>query len=385
MFERFTNLARRVIVLAQEEARGEPLRHNYIGTEHLLLGLLGESRGLAAKVLNGFGMTLDDTREDVRVRVGAGEGPVMTGHIPFTPRGKKVLELALREALELNHNHIGTEHLLLGLVREGNGAGAGILAARCGSLEVVREAVLTAVRQLPQSAERRSRVTPPVALRPGTAPESDELPTTPAADSGLEEAVRLAGGGPVGSHHLVLAALADPGTAAARALAALGIDLDQARAALRAADVAGSTDELPQDAGRRQLQVRVTGDSMTLELTDPVIVGLGRAALSARGGRAGEPPAIRGDLPVSTSLAAVWLALHASLDEIRQRATAEPRPAPPTPPSDASPDATPKDAAPPSATPPDAAPPGAAPPGQAPPGQEPPGDTPPATPAASGS
>jgi ATP-dependent Clp protease ATP-binding subunit ClpA len=335
MFERFTNLARRVIVLSQEEARGEPLRHNYIGTEHLLLGLLGESRGLAAKVLSGFGMTLENTREAVRVRVGVGEGPVVTGHIPFTPRAKKVLELALREALQLNHTYIGTEHLLLGLVREGNGAGAEILAARCGNLEEVRSAVLKAVRQLPPSAGRRSRVSPPVALRPGTAPESDELPTTPAADTGLEEAVRLAGGGPVGSHHLVLAALADPGTAAARALAALGIDLDQARAALRAADVAGSTDELPQEAGRRQLQVRLTGDSLTMELTDPVIVGLGRAALDALGDRAGEPPAIRGDLPVSTSLATVWLALQASLEEIRQRAAAETEPTPPSgPPPD---------------------------------------------------
>jgi ATP-dependent Clp protease ATP-binding subunit ClpC len=218
---------------------------------------------------------------------------------------------------------------------------------------------------MPPSAERRSRVSPSVALRPGTAPESDELPTTPAADSGLEEAVRLAGGGPVGSHHLVLAALGDPGTAAARALAALGIDLNQARAALRAADVAGSTDELPQEAGRRQLQVRVTGDSLTMELTDPVIVGLGRATLGALGDRAGEPAAIRGDLPISTSLAAVWLALRASLDEIRQRATAEPPPAPPTPPGDASPDDTPQ--------------------GDAPPSQAPPGETPPTAPAASGS
>src|ERR1700691_1880807 len=124
MFERFTNLARHAIVLAQEEARGEQLRHNYIGTEHLLLGLLGEPRGLAARVLSGFGMTLEGTRDEVRARVGVGDGPI-PGHIPFTPRGKKVLELALREANQLNHNYIGTEHLLLGLVAEGNGAGAG--------------------------------------------------------------------------------------------------------------------------------------------------------------------------------------------------------------------------------------------------------------------
>jgi hypothetical protein len=361
MFERFTDLARHAIVLAQEEARGEPLRHNYIGTEHLLLGLLGEPRGLAARVLNGFGMTLAGTREDVRVRVGAGEGPIIMGHIPFTPRGKKVLELSLREALALNHNYIGTEHLLLGLVQEADGAGAGVLAARCGSLEAVREAVLTAVRQMMPPAERRLWQSQPVSLRPGPAAEPAQLPTTPAADSGLDEAARLAGGGPVGSHHLVLAALGDPGTAAARALTALGIDLDQARAALLAADVTGSTDELPQEAGRRQLQVRLTGDSLTIELTDPVIVGLGRAALGALGDRAGQPPAIRGDLPISTSLAAVWLALRASLDEIRQRAAAAPPAAPPaeTPPAET-------------------------PPGETPPGETPPGDAKLAGPAAPG-
>ena len=180
-------------------------------------------------------MTLEGTRDDVRVRVGAGEGPVIMGHIPFTPRGKKVLELALREALALNHNYIGTEHLLLGLVQEASGAGAGILAERCGSLEVVREAVLKAIKQMTAARRSPARQSQPVSLRPGTAAESDAAATTPAADSGLDDAARLAGGGPVGSHHLVLAALGDPGTAAARALTALGIDLDQARAALRAA------------------------------------------------------------------------------------------------------------------------------------------------------
>ena len=332
MFERFTDFARHVIVLAQEEARAEPLRHNYIGTEHLLLGLRGEPRGLAARVLNGFGMTLAGTRDDVLARVGAGEGPIVMGHIPFTPRGKKVLELSLREALALNHNYIGTEHLLLGLIQEADGAGAGILVARCGSLEAVREAVLTAIRQMPATAERRLWQSQPVSLRPGAA-EPAPLPTTPAADAGLGDAARLAGGGPVGSHHLVLAALGDPGTAAARALTALGIDLEQARAALREADVTGSTDELPQEAGRRQMQIRVTEDSLTIDLRDPLIVGLGRAALAALGDRAGQPPVIGGDLPASASLAAVWLALRASLDEISRRAAAEPPATPPAEPA----------------------------------------------------
>jgi hypothetical protein len=344
MFERFTDHARHAIVLAQEEARGERLRHNYIGTEHLLLGLLGEPRGRGAQVLGGLGMTLDGTRDDVRTRVGAGDGPAITGHIPFTPRAKKVLEFALREADQLNDHYIGTEHVLLGLVQEGNGAGAGILAARCGSLDAVRAAVLKALKPMTPPAERRPWQSRPVSPRPGPGAEPGQLHTTPAADTGLNEAARLAGGEPVGSHHLVLAALGDPGTAAARALAALGVDLDQARAALRTADVIGSTDELPQEAGRRQMQLRATGDTLTIELRDPLIVELGGAALSALGERAGQPPVIRGDRPASASLAAVWLALRASLDEIRQHAADEPAGAPPgdTPAAEAPPGQAPQ-------------------------------------------
>src|SRR5580704_12593907 len=103
MFERFTNRARHVVVLAQEEAR--QLQHNYIGTEHILLGLLGEPGGLAVRALERFGMTLDSTRDEVRDMVGPGKGAKLSGHIPFTPRAKKTLELALREALQLNHNY----------------------------------------------------------------------------------------------------------------------------------------------------------------------------------------------------------------------------------------------------------------------------------------
>ena len=111
MFERFTERARQVVVLAQEEAR--TLRHNYIGTEHILLGLLREQEGLAARALESLGVTLDYVRGQVTQIVGAGE-EVSTGQIPFTPRAKKVLELALREALSFGQNYIGTEHILLG-------------------------------------------------------------------------------------------------------------------------------------------------------------------------------------------------------------------------------------------------------------------------------
>ncbi len=127
MFERFTDRSRRVVVLAQEEARA--LNHNYIGTEHLLLGLIAESEGMAAKSLAYHGVSLESVREEVRNIVGEGQR-VPTGHIPFTPRAKKVLELALREALMLNHNYIGTEHLLLGLIKEAEVNNAGGMAAQ---------------------------------------------------------------------------------------------------------------------------------------------------------------------------------------------------------------------------------------------------------------
>jgi len=116
MFERFTDRARRVVVLAQEEAR--LLNHNYIGTEHLLLGLIREGDGVAAEALESLGISLDAVRQQVEEIIGQGQ-QAPSGHIPFTPRAKKVLELSLREATQLGQDHIGAEHILLGLVREG--------------------------------------------------------------------------------------------------------------------------------------------------------------------------------------------------------------------------------------------------------------------------
>ncbi|MGZ6978137.1 MAG: Clp protease N-terminal domain-containing protein, partial [Acidimicrobiia bacterium] len=124
MFERFTDRARRVVVLAQEEAR--LLNHNYIGTEHILLGLIHEGEGVAAKALVSLGISLEAVRAQVEEIIGHG-GSAPSGHIPFTPRAKKVLELSLREALQLGHNYIGTEHILLGLIREGEGVAAQVL------------------------------------------------------------------------------------------------------------------------------------------------------------------------------------------------------------------------------------------------------------------
>src|SRR6201746_255423 len=139
MFERFTDRARRVVVLAQEEAK--MLNHNYIGTEHILLGLIHEGEGVAAKALESLGISLDSVREQVQDIIGQGQQQP-TGHIPFTPRAKKVLELSLREALQLGHNYIGTEHTLLGLIREGEGVAAQVLVKLGADLSRVRQQVI---------------------------------------------------------------------------------------------------------------------------------------------------------------------------------------------------------------------------------------------------
>jgi ATP-dependent Clp protease ATP-binding subunit ClpC len=324
MFERFTNSARHVVVLSQEEARR--LRHNYIGTEHILLGLFGEPDAIAARTLERFGMSLEGTREEVTAIVAAGSAEP-TGHIPFTPRAKKTLELSLREALTLHHNYIGTEHILLGLIREGEGVAAQILSQHAG-LPAIRTAVLGLV---PTGTVEVSRIRGWLRRRTGAEFASPDAPgeqtllnATPAADTTLSEAARLAGAQPVGSHHLMLAALADQDSAAARALAALGVDLDQAKEALRGMDVTGTSDEQPEEAGRRRMIIRVTDDKLTIEAADPVIIEAGRAALAALGEEGNPADAIRGDQPVCASLGTVWQALHDSLGVIKRSATLPP-------------------------------------------------------------
>src|SRR6266511_2661975 len=134
MFERFTDRARAAVVSAQEEAR--LFSHDYIGTEHLLLGLYNVPEGVGARALLRLGLSQEMVREDVESIIGEGQS-APKGHIPFTPRAKKVLELALREALQLKHNYIGTEHIVLGLVREGEGVAAKIMVDRLGDLRQV--------------------------------------------------------------------------------------------------------------------------------------------------------------------------------------------------------------------------------------------------------
>jgi ATP-dependent Clp protease ATP-binding subunit ClpC len=296
MFERFTNRARKVVVLAQEEARF--LNHNYIGTEHILLGLLSEGEGIGARVLAGFGITHDGTREEVTARVGLGKKQ-LSGHIPFTPRAKKTLELSLREALAIKHNYIGTEHILLGLIREGEGVAAQILREHVDLLEL-RLAVLNAVSATPGDAGAagesgegteetnavlrwlRQRLTwggTSVPFRPAALTAEAGTRGTPAVEAALAQAASLAGAMPVGSHHLLLAALADSNSAASSTLASFGVDLDELRERLRSAKVAGTTDEQPEEAGRRQMVIQVSDEMLHIVLTDPVIVAAGKEAL----------------------------------------------------------------------------------------------------------
>ena len=177
MFERFTERARQVVVFAQDEAR--LLKHNYIGTEHLLLGLLREEEGIGARVLMSFGVTIDVVREQVIRIIGVGE-QAGVGKIPFTPRAKKILELALREAISLGHKYIGTEHILLGLLREGEGVALQVLLDFGLDEEEIRTEV---IRFLSDSA----------AAEEETRPRRRELTSPPFAQEFLDELARIGG------------------------------------------------------------------------------------------------------------------------------------------------------------------------------------------------
>jgi ATP-dependent Clp protease ATP-binding subunit ClpA len=225
MFEKFSDRARRVVVLSQEEAR--LLNHNFIGTEHILLGLVHEDEGVAARALTSLNIRLDDVRREVDEIVGQGGSPP-SEHIPFTPRAKKVLELSLREAIQLGHNYIGTEHILLGLLREGEGVACQVLVELGASLPTVRARVL----QL--AAEGPGRGAGGWVFRPNS-----ELMAV------LDEAHRVAearGEREVMPIHLFLAALEHPDGAAGRMLQAVGVDREQLRL-----HVPDESDEVPDD------------------------------------------------------------------------------------------------------------------------------------------
>ena len=296
MFERFTDRARRVVVLAQEEAR--LLNHNYIGTEHLLLGLIHEGEGIAAKALERLGVSLEVVRSRVEEIIGLG-GSAPSGHIPFTPRAKKVLELSLREALQLGHNYIGTEHLLLGLIREGEGVAAQVLAQLGLDLALVRQEVLQLL----------SGYAPPVEGRPQTAPPAD----TPAGARARDEARRLAGDRPVGTHHVVSAILGDHESLGAKALAALGVTADALAAELARLSPADTSDELPEEAGARHIRVEILDDGVAVILEDDALRGRLVTALGDGS------KVLRADHAAASSFPGLWQDLTRHLADVAGR------------------------------------------------------------------
>ena len=261
MFERFSVQARHVVVSAQEEAR--ELDHNYIGTEHLLLGLLVPSDSLANSSLADLGYTHDDVQAELETMVGRGKG-TPGGHIPFTPRAKKVLELSLREALQLKHNYIGTEHILLGMVREGEGRAAQILSAK-HPLDRIRGEVLDRIRS------------------PGSR-GTHLADRTPAAHEVLTLAAELAGERPVGSQHILGAILQQPDSAAAKVLTDAGIDVDHLATKLEQVSTEDTADDTPAQAAARQLELSVTDDTVTVVLRDPGSIQLGHQVVQLNGG-----------------------------------------------------------------------------------------------------
>jgi ATP-dependent Clp protease ATP-binding subunit ClpA len=225
MFEKFSDRARRVVVLSQEEAR--LLNHNYIGTEHILLGLVHEDEGIAAGALESLNIRLNAVRREVEEIIGQGGSPP-SEHIPFTPRAKKVLELSLREAIQLGHNYIGTEHILLGLLREGEGVACQVLVKLGANLPQVRARVLQLVAE--SAGERPSGWV----FRP-----SSELTAV------LDEAHRVAearGDSEVMPIHLFLAAVEHPDGAAGRMLETVGVDPRELRR-----ELTDESDDAPDD------------------------------------------------------------------------------------------------------------------------------------------
>lgn len=237
MFERFTASARGVVIRAQEEAR--ELQHNYIGTEHLLLGLFTAPTSVAAEALRQMGVTAGAVREAVVATTGRGEG-APAGHIPFTKRAKKLLELSLREALQLKHNYIGTEHILLAIEREGEGLAAKVLSELVRDLRTVRTTVLG----LLEGGQREH-------------PLDDPPPRTTAADEVVTAAQALAGGAPMGSHHLLEALVRAEGSMAAKVLSDLGIDPATIAAKVDEFDTEDTTDATPQEGAARRMEIRV--------------------------------------------------------------------------------------------------------------------------------
>ncbi|MGW3118296.1 Clp protease N-terminal domain-containing protein [Streptomyces sp. NPDC001107] len=296
-FERFTGKARQVVVAAQEQAR--LLKHDYIGTEHLLLGLLEVPDGMAAKVLHQLGYGKEAAQIDIAAVVKPGTQE-LNGHIPFTPQAKKTLERALREAQRLHHHHVGTEHILLALVREGEGVGAKVLAERIRPVSKVRAAVLASVEGSQD-------------LAAGPWPAG-----TPATKDTMSTASALAGDAPVGSHHLLEAMLRAENSMAARVLRELGVDPDAVAAKIDELDPETTTDANPEEAAARKMEIRLVDGEVHLILRDQATVTAAKKVTELSGGP------IQGVGPVAGLFVPLWRSANQLLQQIERTLQPEP-------------------------------------------------------------
>jgi ATP-dependent Clp protease ATP-binding subunit ClpA len=290
MFERFTDNARAVVVAAQEEARA--LKHGRIGTEHVLLGLYTAPSGIAAQALNQLGITADTVRAEVVTMVGVGSDGAV-GHIPFSPRAKKVLELSLREALQLGHNYIGTDHILLALEREGEGVAVKVLAKHV-NLQDLRRTTITLIKEQ---------------TKPDSGPVRPSR--TSAADEVVAVAEALAGSAPMGSHHLLEALIRAEGSMAATVLAQLGISPDAVADKVDEIDADSTTDATPQETAARKMELRIEGDEVHLVFRDEGTLGLAKTVTEL----AGEGP-IRATGPVAGRFVPLWTQMQELLLEM---------------------------------------------------------------------
>jgi ATP-dependent Clp protease ATP-binding subunit ClpC len=291
MFEKFTVKARQVVVSAQEQAR--LLKHDYIGTEHILLGLLDSSDSTATKVLRQLGFTKETAQADIAAAVAPGTTE-RKGHIPFTPRAKKVLELALREALQLHHNYIGTEHILLALVREQDGVGAKVLAGRINPVSRIRAAVLASLEGAQDDL---------TSLWPAG---------TQATEDTVSAASALAAGAPLGSQHLLEAMLRTENSMAARVLRELGVDPDAVAAKIDELDPETTTDANPEEAAARKMEIRLVDDEVHLILRDPTTVTIAKQVTELADGP------IQGIGPLAGLFVPLWQSTNQLLLQFRR-------------------------------------------------------------------
>jgi len=296
MFERFSGNARQAVVLAQEECRR--LNHRRIGTEHVLLGLLAMPESTAGRALRRLGVTQELARGDVEEIVGRGDR-APSGHVPFTPRAKKVLELSLREALRLNDRYIGSGHILMALVREGQGVAAQVLRRHVPDLDRVTDAAREELRDEPDRT-------------------SSTLARTPAADEVLRLAEQLAAGAPVGSHHLLEALARSHRSMAALILSGLGVDAEKIAATVDTIEPESTSDVTPEVGAASRMRLRLDGDEVHLILRDAETVDLVRQLIDAAGGE------LTGEEPLTGPFVTLWISTTSGLAALRRILAPEP-------------------------------------------------------------